>query len=104
MHSHFYKLSKEDFDEVLEGYPELKDRMVGEALGRLRKMTRVRSHLGEDMPAEDLRDSAASCGEEETMNTKQSAICSTKSVPRRASPHRAAARDRRLSFESQPPA
>ena len=76
--------------------------MVGEALGRLRKMTRVRSHLGEDMPAEDLRDSAASCGEEETMNTKQSAICSTKSAPRRASPHRAAARDRRLSFESQP--
>ena len=54
------------------------------------------------MPAEDLRDSAASCGEEETMNTKQSAICSTKSAPRRASPHRAAARDRRLSFESQP--
>ena len=42
--SHFYKLSKEDFDEVLEGYPELRDKMVSKALARLRKITKLRAN------------------------------------------------------------
>jgi CRP-like cAMP-binding protein len=40
---HFYKLSKEDFDEVLDGFPELRERMVAKAMARLQKTMRLRS-------------------------------------------------------------
>ena len=40
---HFYKLSKEDFDDVLEGFPELRERIVAKAMQRLQKTMKVRS-------------------------------------------------------------
>jgi len=40
---HFYKLSKEDFNEVLEGFPELRDRIAAKAMARLQKTIRARS-------------------------------------------------------------
>lgn len=40
---HFYKLSKEDFNEVLEGFPELRGRIAAKAMTRLQKTIRVRS-------------------------------------------------------------
>ena len=40
---HFYKLSKDDFDEVLEGYPEMRERMVTKAMTRLRTILKVRT-------------------------------------------------------------
>ena len=54
---HFYKLAKTDFDEVLEAYPELKERMVSKAMGRLKAIMRVRKAgaspgSGEGTPAE----------------------------------------------------
>lgn len=54
---HFYKLAKTDFDEVLEAYPELKERMVSKAMGRLKAIMRVRKAgaspgSGEGTPAD----------------------------------------------------
>ena len=40
---HFYTLSKEAFDDVLEGFPELRDRIVAKAMVRLQKTMRARS-------------------------------------------------------------
>ena len=40
---HFYKLSKEDFDEVLQGFPELRERITSKAMQRLNKTMKVRS-------------------------------------------------------------
>ena len=45
---HFYKLSKDDFDEVLEGYPEMRERMVTKAMTRLRTILKVRTTSSSD--------------------------------------------------------
>ena len=58
-HCHFYTLSKEDFNAVLEGFPELRERIVAKAMQRLQKTMRARSK----MPGGERRRSThAACG------------------------------------------
>ena len=54
---HFFRLSKEDFDEVIEGFPELRDKILAKAMQRLQKTMKVRSKCHEGLnSAQDASD------------------------------------------------
>lgn len=57
---HFYKLSKEDFNEVLQGFPELRERIVAKAMQRMQKTNRVRSKASMSSIPEGSRDHGCS--------------------------------------------